>query len=99
MPIDAIVSAADALLALLTPSQAALLSYHIDSPEWRSWSNPEFLLSSKGLRLDELAPPTRAAALALLEATLSPEGYAKAVAAMRINGFLGDLVRSPKVMN
>ena len=99
MPIDAIVSAANALLAQLTPSQAAVLSYHIDSPEWRSWSNPEFLLSSKGLRLDELTPSTRAAALALLEATLSPEGYAKALAAMRINGFLGDLVHSPKVMN
>ncbi|KAL2158528.1 hypothetical protein VTH06DRAFT_4295 [Thermothelomyces fergusii] len=99
MPIAAIVSAAEALLSKLTPDQQAALSYHIDSPEWRTWSNPEFLLSDKGLRLDELAPEIAAAALALLEATLSPEGYAKALAAMRINGFLGELVGAPRVMN
>jgi hypothetical protein len=99
MPITAIVSAATALLSHLTPPQLAVVTHHIDSPEWRSWSNPEFLLSDKGLRLDELTSTTRAAALALLEATLSPEGYAKALAAMRINGFLGDLVRAPRVMN
>jgi hypothetical protein len=93
MPITAIVSAATALLSHLTPPQLAVVTHHIDSPEWRSWSNPEFL------RLDELTSTTRAAALALLEATLSPEGYAKALAAMRINGFLGDLVRAPRVMN
>ena len=99
MPIAAIAASADALLAQLTPPQLAALTYHIDSPEWRSWSNPEFLLSHKGLRLDELTPTTRDACLALLEATLSPEGYTKALSAMRINGFLGDLVASPKVMN
>ncbi|KAK4044535.1 hypothetical protein C8A01DRAFT_31321 [Parachaetomium inaequale] len=99
MPISAIVSAATTLISHLTPPQLALVTHHIDSPEWRSWSNPEFLLSDKGLRLDELDPTPRAAALALLEATLSPEGYAKALAAMRINGFLGDLVRAPRVMN
>jgi hypothetical protein len=99
MPIASIVSAANTLLTQLTPAQLSLVSYHIDSPEWRSWSNPEFLLSDKGIRLDELTPSVRAAVLALLEATLSPEGYAKALAAMRINGFLGDLVNAPRVMN
>ncbi|KAL2269963.1 hypothetical protein VTJ83DRAFT_2147 [Remersonia thermophila] len=99
IPIDTIVSAANAFLSHLTPSQTATLTYHIDSPEWRSWSNPEFLLSDKGLRLDELDPAARSAALAILEATLSPEGYQKALAAMRINGFLGELVKAPRVMN
>ncbi len=37
--------------------------------------------------------------MALLQATLSPEGYEKAVGAMRVNGFLGELVKSPAVMN
>lgn len=37
--------------------------------------------------------------MAVLKATLSPEGYAKAVGAMRVNGFLGELVESPAVMN
>jgi hypothetical protein len=99
MPIGAIVAAADALLAQLTPAQRELVSYHIDSPEWRSWSNPEFLLSDKGIRLDEVTPTVREAALALLRATLSPEGYAKALSAMRINGFLGELVNAPRVCN
>lgn len=37
--------------------------------------------------------------LRVLEATLSPEGYQKALGAMRVNGFLGDLVRAPAVLN
>jgi len=75
------------------------VNYHIDSPEWRTWSNPEFLLSSKGIRLDEVTESVRGSVLALLEATLSPEGYAKALGAMRINGFLGELVNATAVVN
>ncbi|OAP65752.1 hypothetical protein AYL99_01724 [Fonsecaea erecta] len=99
VPIDRIVAATDSLLGQLTPTQVAKLSYHIDSPEWRTWSNPEFLLSDKGIRLDELEPPVRDGVMAVLRATLSPEGYDKAVAAMRINGFLGELVQGTQVMN
>ncbi|KAK3362110.1 hypothetical protein B0T24DRAFT_561884 [Lasiosphaeria ovina] len=99
MPIDDIVAAARALLGKLSAEQLAAVQYHVDSPEWRSWSNPEFLLGDKGVRLDELTRDARDAALAVLAATLSPEGYAKAVAAMRINGFLGELVGAPRVCN
>ncbi|KAF6828464.1 hypothetical protein CMUS01_08563 [Colletotrichum musicola] len=99
VPIQKIVDAANAGLAQLDEKQKSVLCYHIDSPEWRSWSNPEFLLSDKGLRLDELAPQLRDAILRVLETTLSPEGYAKALAAMRINGFLGDLVEAPAICN
>jgi len=52
-----------------------------------------------GLRLDEVGSELRSAILDVLKITLSPEGYQKAIAAMRINGFLGDLVASPAVMN
>ncbi|KAK3334830.1 hypothetical protein B0H65DRAFT_480007 [Neurospora tetraspora] len=99
MPIDSIVSATNKLLSLLTPQQRSAVTYHIDSPEWRTWSNPEFLLSNKGIRLDEVPSSTRDAVLAVLQSTLSPEGYAKALGAMRINGFLGDLVQAPRVCN
>ncbi|KAL5363424.1 hypothetical protein BJX96DRAFT_186974 [Aspergillus floccosus] len=99
IPIDHIVSTTNALLALLNDSQKTALSYHIDSPEWRTWSNPEFLLSNKGLRLDEVTPAIRDAILAVLKATLSPEGYDKAINAMRINHFLGELVDASAVMN
>ncbi|EGO52767.1 hypothetical protein NEUTE1DRAFT_91440 [Neurospora tetrasperma FGSC 2508] len=99
MPIDSIVSATTNLLSLLSPQQRSAVTYHIDSPEWRTWSNPEFLLSNKGIRLDEVPSATRDAVLAVLHSTLSPEGYAKALGAMRINGFLGDLVQAPRVCN
>ena len=73
--------------------------HHIDSPEWRTWSNPEFLISDKGIRLDEISKTLRDRVMELLKATLSVQGYEKAVAAMRINGFLGDLVESSTIMN
>jgi hypothetical protein len=97
--IDNIVSTTQTLLSQLPSSQKQVLSYHIDSPEWRTWSNPEFLLAHKGLRLDEQTPEIRNSILAILKATLSPEGYQKAISAMRINGFLGELVQGTKVMN
>jgi hypothetical protein len=99
VPIDDIVSATNNLLSQLTAEQSAAVRHHIDSPEWRTWSNPEFLLSHKGIRLDEVTPQIRDGVMAVLQVTLSPEGYAKAVGAMRVNGFLGDLVESPAVMN
>ncbi|EXJ94415.1 hypothetical protein A1O1_02809 [Capronia coronata CBS 617.96] len=99
IPIDTIVVTTNHALSFLTAEQLAKLSYHIDSPEWRTWSNPEFLLSDKGVRLDDLTPQVRDSIMAILRATLSPEGYDKAVAAMRINGFLGELVKAPSVMN
>ncbi|KAK7225020.1 hypothetical protein V2G26_013023 [Clonostachys chloroleuca] len=99
IPIEDIVKAAEAALSKMDHAQRERTVYHIDSPEWRTWSNPEFLLSDKGVRLDEVSDELRSAVLNVLRFSLSPEGYEKAVAAMRINGFLGDLVQSPAVMN
>lgn len=99
VPIDDIVTATNAVVDLLDADQAKRVKYHVDAPEWRTWSNPEFLLSDKGVRLDEVTPELRDRILRVLEATLSPEGYQKALGAMRVNGFLGDLVKSPAVMN
>lgn len=83
----------------MTQQQKDKTYYHIASPEWRTWSNPEIILSDKGIRLDEVGDELRVATLGVLQASLSHEGYEKAVAAMRINGFLGTLVNSPAVMN
>ncbi|KAL1898465.1 hypothetical protein Sste5346_003368 [Sporothrix stenoceras] len=99
VPIDEIVAAANGVVSLLSAEQKKATLYHIDAPEWRTWSNPEFLLSNKGIRLDEISSELREATLKVLAASLSPEGYDKAITAMRINGFLGELVESPKVMN
>ena len=97
--IERIVNATDAVLGILDDKQRLKLCYHIDSPEWRSWTNPEFLLNDKGIRLDEVDSKTRDAIMNVLKSTLSPEGYEKAVKAMRINHFLGELVESPRVVN
>ncbi|KAI9151260.1 putative MFS multidrug transporter [Paramyrothecium foliicola] len=99
VPIDDIVRATKHALSQMTPEQVQRSTYHIDSPDWRTWSNPEFLLSDKGVRLDEATEELRAAILEVLRAALSPEGYQKAISAMRINGFLGELVDSCAVMN
>ncbi|KAI1437649.1 hypothetical protein GGR50DRAFT_692164 [Xylaria sp. CBS 124048] len=99
LPITEIVAAANTLTSHLTPSQRARTIHHIDSPIWRTWSNPEFLVSDHGLRLDELSAPTLASLLALLSETLSPAGYRKALATMHTNHFLGSLVGAPKILN
>lgn len=99
IPIDEITAAANELLDRLEDEDKRKLSYHIDSPEWRTWTNPEFLLNDKGLRLDEMWESDRDRVLKILEATLSGLGYERAIGAMRINHFLGELVEAPKVMN
>lgn len=99
LPVDKIVTAADKLVSLCSEDQQTKLFYHIDSPEWRTWSNPEFLFSHKGIRLEEVSSLIRDATMSLLQSILSPEGYEKAVAAMRINGYLGELVKAPSICN
>lgn len=94
-----IVTVVEKVLSHANDEQLAKLQYHIDAPEWRTWSNPEFLISNKGLRLDEVSEEIRSAILEVLKASLSPEGYEKAISAMRINGFLGELVQGERVMN
>ncbi|XEV00935.1 hypothetical protein FSHL1_006222 [Fusarium sambucinum] len=99
IPIDEITNAANAVIEACNKDQAQRMMHHIDSSEWRTWSNPEFLLSDKGIRLDEINSTLRDRVMKVLQATLSTKGYEKAVGAMRINGFLGDLVEAPAVMN
>ena len=99
VPIQQIVDNTQSFLGLLDDKQKEAVSYHIDSPQWRTWSNPEFLLAHKGVRLDEVSPSVRDSVMTILKSTLSPEGYEKAVSAMRINHFLGELVNSTRVMN
>ncbi|KAK5072599.1 hypothetical protein LTR64_004926 [Lithohypha guttulata] len=99
VPIESIVKSVNELVDLLSEEQRNTIFYHIDDPKWRTWSNPEFLLSHKGIRLDEVSQNVKDAVMNLLAGILSPEGYQKAVSAMRINGYLGKLVDGTKVMN
>ncbi|WP_142057253.1 DUF3500 domain-containing protein [Pseudarthrobacter sp. B4EP4b] len=98
-PTAEMTAAARKLLDALTPEQASRLSYAVDAPEWQSWANPEFMQHDTGLRLDELDAPVRDAIFAVVEASLSPAGFELVRNLMRINGFLGELVELPLLMN
>jgi hypothetical protein len=98
-PTAEMVAAARKLLEALTLEQASRLSYAVDAPEWQSWANPEFMQHDTGLRLDELDPFVRDAVFAVMEASLSPAGFELVRNLMRINGFLGELVELPLLMN
>ncbi|MCU1516725.1 MAG: hypothetical protein JWQ75_1446, partial [Pseudarthrobacter sp.] len=98
-PTAALVAAALKLLSAASLDEVSRVSYPVDALEWQSWANPEFMQHDTGLRLDELDPAVRDAALAVVEASLSPDGFQLVRNLMRINGFLGDLVELPLLMN
>lgn len=99
IPIDSIVEAGNAIISLLSEDQKSRVLLAIDAHERRAWSNPELYVHRFGIRLEEVDEKTRAAVLRLFEVTLSPEGYQKAISAMRINHFLGELVNGRGVLN
>lgn len=92
-------TAASRLLSLLTPEQRETVSYPLDAPEWRSWSNPEFVIFRTGLRIEEQSDEVAMAIHNVMEASLSPEGYARVLEAMDLNAYLGELVDLPKILN
>src|SRR5918997_3128053 len=97
-PVEAMVAAADDLLAALTPEDRARVSFPVDAVEWQTWANPEFMQFDTGLRLEFQPSEVRERALALVRASLSPEGFDLAHAMMLVNGFLGEVVDLPTVL-
>jgi len=98
-PVAAMVAAAYELLDVLDDDQRKRLSFDVDAVEWQTWANPEFLQFDTGLRLDLQPEIVREKALALVRASLSPEGFAQAHAMMLVNGFLGEVVDLESVLN
>lgn len=98
-PVAAMVSAARDLLACLDDEDRERLSHEADAVAWQTWANPEFLQFDTGLRLDLRPPAVRERALALVGASLSPEGGRLVRAVMRVNGFLGEVVGLETILN
>jgi hypothetical protein len=98
-PVAAMVAAAEDLLAVLDDDGRTRISFAVDAVEWQTWANPEFMQFDTGLRLDLQPEIVRAKALALMRASLSPEGYELAHAMMLINGFLGEVVDLETVLD
>jgi hypothetical protein len=78
-PTAAIVAAAEKFLGALDDAQRGKLVFDFkDDAQRRRWSNlPTPIFKRTGLRMGDLTKPQRDAALAVLEAALSPQGYAK----------------------
>jgi Protein of unknown function (DUF3500) len=91
--------AAERMLTLLTADERDAVGHPLAAPEWRAWSNPEFVVHRVGLRLEDIAAEKVDAILEVVRASLSPEGYDRVAEAMSLNGFLGELVGLPTVMN
>jgi 2-polyprenyl-6-methoxyphenol hydroxylase-like FAD-dependent oxidoreductase len=98
-PTATAVTAANALIDALTPALRSRLVHPVGSKVWRAWMNPEFYLNRFGLRLEEHEPAIRALAMDLVRASVSEEGYELIHDIMLTNGFLGELVELPRLLN
>ncbi|KEF51221.1 uncharacterized protein A1O9_12724 [Exophiala aquamarina CBS 119918] len=98
-PTPNMVEAAEGVLQSATEAERQALTYALVANEWRTWINPEIYVFKNGIRLEESSDGLFSAIHRLLEASLSPVGYKKAVNCMKINRFLGGLVNGQGVMN
>jgi len=98
-PVRPMIAAAGELLAALDGDARERVRYPVDAVEWQTWANPEFMQFDTGLRLDRQASDVREKALALVRASLSAAGYDMVRAMMLINGFLGEVVDLPTILN
>ena len=73
-PVEAMVAAANDLLAVLDDDGRKRISFAVDAVEWQTWANPEFLQFDTGLRLDLQPAEVREKALALMRRLALPRG-------------------------
>lgn len=85
VPTRPIQDTAEAFLDALDPGQRARALFPLESEAWRRWSNIHPFIMRHGVCLEELTPPQRQRALALVEASLSAKGFRTARDVMRLN--------------
>jgi hypothetical protein len=95
--------AADKLLASLKPEQKAKASFAFDDKERTNWhfvprQTPDKKPTRKGLPLEEMTEEQKAAALALLKAGTSADGYTKATTIMSLESILHDLEQNGQMV-
>jgi len=79
-----IVAAARALLAALDEPGRGKVQFPFEGPQKTRWSNlPSPMFQRQGLRMGDLTAAQRAAAMSLLQAALSADGYRKVTEIMR----------------
>jgi hypothetical protein len=73
-----VVTAANAFLKTLSETERAKATFDFTSSQRTGWSNlPSGIFQRNGLRLGDLTPAQREAAMGLVAAALSPSGYKK----------------------
>ena len=82
------------LLALLNAEERQRIQFAIDSEAWRRWWNIHPFLLRHGLLLEDVDDQRRAAALRLVECTLSERGFHTARDIMRLNHTVGEITGS-----
>jgi Protein of unknown function (DUF3500) len=97
-PVAAMTAAANALFGRLSASQRAAACFPVGSEQWRRWQNTELYTEDYGLRLEEVDDGLREAAMDVLRASLSAQGFEMSRDVMRLNRFLGDLVGGSHVL-
>jgi hypothetical protein len=87
-----IVEAASRFVQLLTPTQQLKTQFGVEDPEWRRWSNVDNgLYVRQGTSLREMSPEQRAAAMQLMQASLSARGIANSAAIMKTDQTLREI--------
>jgi len=86
--------AAAEFLDVLDPNQRRQVGFEITSDAWRRWWNIHPFLMRHGLLLEDLQADQRAAALRLVEQTLSASGFRTARDIMRLNHTVGEITGS-----
>ena len=97
---SAMVTAANAFLAGLTPDQRQQAVFPFEADERKRWHFiPTEGFPRKGLTVKEMTEPQRALAHTLLKAGLSQRGYMTATAIMELETLLGGLERREREAN
>lgn len=87
---DAVRKAAETFLDVLSDDQFSRTTYVVDDPEWRKWMNQHFYVR-QGVGFNEMDEAQRAAAFAMMSASLSAKGLELTRDIMRLNYTLGEL--------
>ena len=86
-----IVAAAQKVLSTLDDAGRAKVQFPLDGEQRGRWSNlPSGIFTRQGLRLGDLTPAQRTAAMSLLETAFSATGYRKVTEIMRGDDMLRD---------
>ncbi|WVW83543.1 hypothetical protein I302_105564 [Kwoniella bestiolae CBS 10118] len=100
-PVEETVKAVETLLeALPEELKSDVIKGDVQNDdEFRAWSNPELYVNEGGIRMDETSQEIQDLVHGVLKASLSADGYHKALGCTLTNHFLGELVNGPLVLN